>query len=414
MNAYRTLKLLSIIALGLLFISCSNDNDKKDWSEVVNLYVSSETGEYTPWWWEDFYVKLEGMKIRENESEDWQVVHFETIEGFTFEKGYRYYLKTEKIHLANPPQDGSNIRYKLIEVLSKELSLFSIEGSKVGYDGAQYTLSNADGNVNWNSSDNKIATISSDGILTIKGKGVVILTAQYMGDIYSRVIMIGVPEFSLSASFEPGGYEIRAECNDPQYNYYLTQLDDVLKFHWGFQYPNEKTSWVEVNDPNIKLVLKEQHEKIIVFLEVIDALGNKSELLHIEIDSPETEVYTIENNNLFIDSQGVLYKENMEEYLYNSARLYLTYKTNIPEKYKERNWMATTAMVVTPFSQTTHTIDARNGGPLVKDILLESELEQIKNSSVDNQVYKYTLVLLNYEAESIQFVPVTFTYRKEI
>jgi len=110
--------IFSTLSLSLCFSSClSDEEDKPVWSEVVNLYISAETGEYTPW---DSDKEFEGMKIRENESEDWQVVHFESVEGFTYEKGYKYYLKTEKIHLGKPLQDASDIKYKLIDILSKE------------------------------------------------------------------------------------------------------------------------------------------------------------------------------------------------------------------------------------------------------------------------------------------------------
>ena len=95
--------------------------------------------------------------------------------------------------------------------------------------------------------------------------------------------------------------------------------------------------------------------------------------------------------------------------LYNSARLYISYRENIPDKYKEREWMATTAMVLKPFSVTS-VIDARSGGPLIKNIFPVEELDYIKNNSADNQVYRYTLILLNYKSRTIQFVPVTFTY----
>jgi len=105
----------------------------------------------------------------------------------------------------------------------------------------------------------------------------------------------------------------------------------------------------------------------------------------------------------------VLYKENKTKYLYNSARLYISYRANIPDKYKEREWMATTTMVLKPFSVTS-VVDARSGGPLIKNILPQDELDYIKNNSTNNQVYRYTLILLNYSSRAIQFVPVTFTY----
>lgn len=102
----------------MLLTSCLNNDDKpKDWSETVTVYVSAETGEYTPWGSEKTF---EGMKIRETDTVDWDVVHFKTIDGFSYEKGHTYTLKVKKTHLENPPADGSNIKYQLIKILSKE------------------------------------------------------------------------------------------------------------------------------------------------------------------------------------------------------------------------------------------------------------------------------------------------------
>lgn len=42
------------------------------------------------------------------------------IYGFDYQSGYRYEIKVQVIHLANPPQDASNEIYKLKSVLSKE------------------------------------------------------------------------------------------------------------------------------------------------------------------------------------------------------------------------------------------------------------------------------------------------------
>ena len=42
------------------------------------------------------------------------------IYGFEYQSGYRYEIKVQVIHLADPPQDASNEIYKLKSVLSKE------------------------------------------------------------------------------------------------------------------------------------------------------------------------------------------------------------------------------------------------------------------------------------------------------
>lgn len=86
----------------------------------MNLYVSSETGDYRPFGHSDKLPPLEGMKIKENINSEWTVIDINGIEGFVYGKGFEYYLKVEKTHIANPPMDASDIKYKLIEVISKK------------------------------------------------------------------------------------------------------------------------------------------------------------------------------------------------------------------------------------------------------------------------------------------------------
>lgn len=111
--------LLGVIAT-LLFGSCLNDKEVHDWSETVEMEVSSQLGEYRIWGMEPTDAPLSGIQVRETSESDWQVLPLTGIEGFDYEEGYAYRLKVEKTHLANPPADASNIRYKLLEVLSKQ------------------------------------------------------------------------------------------------------------------------------------------------------------------------------------------------------------------------------------------------------------------------------------------------------
>ena len=95
--------------------SCSSDNDNKDKVEQITVYVSAETGM--------FYnvpnTSLEeGMLVR-IDHEYYICVAFNTIAGFTYEKGNEYELLVKKTKLANPPQDSGSIKYELIRIVSQ-------------------------------------------------------------------------------------------------------------------------------------------------------------------------------------------------------------------------------------------------------------------------------------------------------
>ena len=108
---------LMVLSMAILFTNCSlNDKSGQDWSEKINLYVSSELGEYTSWG----SAIYNGIKIKKNINDDWTIIPIGGIEGFSYEEGFSYLLRVEKIHIADPPADAPNIRYKLIKVLSKE------------------------------------------------------------------------------------------------------------------------------------------------------------------------------------------------------------------------------------------------------------------------------------------------------
>ena len=55
-----------------------------------------------------------------------------------------------------------------------------IIGPKVGYEGAKYSLQSAqEGDVIWSSNNPNVASINTSGILTVKGRGVVVISANY-------------------------------------------------------------------------------------------------------------------------------------------------------------------------------------------------------------------------------------------
>ena len=106
--------LLAIVAIAL--VSCNSDNNYEDKVEQVTVYVSAETGLFynvpntTP---------EEGMMIRIEGENHLICVAFNTIAGFTYEKGNEYELLVKKTTLANPPKDSGSTRYELIRIVSQ-------------------------------------------------------------------------------------------------------------------------------------------------------------------------------------------------------------------------------------------------------------------------------------------------------
>ena len=113
MNKKSIITALLVAILGL--VSCNSDSDYEDKVEQVTVYVSAETGM--------FYnvpnTSLEeGMLIR-IDHEYYICVAFNTIAGFTYEKGNEYELLVKKTKLANPPQDSGSVKYELLRVVSQ-------------------------------------------------------------------------------------------------------------------------------------------------------------------------------------------------------------------------------------------------------------------------------------------------------
>ena len=285
----------------------------------------------------------------------------------------------------------------------------AIIGPKVGYEGAKYSLQSAqEGDVTWSSDNPDVASINALGILTVKGRGVVVLTANYKNQRYNQNIHVGIPRLNLSSTPQTVGYKVDASCIDSEYKNYQPLLNEVLKFKWGIKYPDENIRWSTSNKSSLTIQAQALDKDITVFLQVADVQGNKSALQYVSIYPHEA--YQTDYSTFYIDSHGELYGVNKKKDLYESARVFLRYKDNLPDKYKDLEWMPFTAIVLSPL-KCRKEISVKDGGPLVRDIMTEEEYEHIKSHSSDNQTYTYTLLLLNFSQKVIQFIPVSFTFK---
>ncbi|UBM57521.1 DUF4377 domain-containing protein [Marinilongibacter aquaticus] len=101
----------------LIFLaSCDKDSPSE---RVVNLTVDAEItmgGAMPP---ADPSVLVPYITVHENGQEDAYTISQYRIEGFDFEEGYKYELKVSIKKLSNPPEDGHDTVYTLLELVSK-------------------------------------------------------------------------------------------------------------------------------------------------------------------------------------------------------------------------------------------------------------------------------------------------------
>ena len=112
----KTKLFLSLFAL-LSLTGCLDDDTPEDKVETVNVAISAMTYIDSPGM-ENY--PMEGLWAKVGNDADYQFLHFQEIEGFTFEPGYAYELQVERTTLANPPADASRYTYKLLDELSKQ------------------------------------------------------------------------------------------------------------------------------------------------------------------------------------------------------------------------------------------------------------------------------------------------------
>lgn len=105
--------LITLISISFFIISCDK-GDNSDRTIVVTATVYHKYVDYTIF---PGNTTIKGIKIKETNSSEWTTLS--EIERFDYVEDYEYQVKLQKTYLANPPQDGSSIIYKLDEIVSK-------------------------------------------------------------------------------------------------------------------------------------------------------------------------------------------------------------------------------------------------------------------------------------------------------
>lgn len=310
--------------------------------------------------------------------------------------GQNYYLVTDDHRHSVFSSDALNWIKSHIET--------SIYGASIGYTGAQYSLTNAVGDVEWGSSDSSVATINQQGVLTVKNKGVTQITGRCNGISYNKKVIVGLPQYILSSVHEPDGFKIEATCIDDTFIEHIETVNKVFKFHWGIKFPDQSIEWRDIDRPYLFVPL--ENRDAVVFFKTSDGNGNETQVQSIKTSAQD--VFLITNNNIKIDNEQNIYLNDDTPYSYKYGKVYLTRNANLSSEYQDDIWTSTEAEVFGPFS-TNYTLPVSRGEMSIKNILPQDELNYITNNYESGKVYLYTITLLNPEDKIIQFMPFTVT-----
>ncbi len=110
-NLKAILKVFASAAFTLTLVNCTASANTSNGNEKTFI-VGPQTADCTG------VAPMKCLQVKENSSENW-TNFYSNIEGFTYEPGYEYVLKVKIEKIANPPADGSSIKYTLVKEISK-------------------------------------------------------------------------------------------------------------------------------------------------------------------------------------------------------------------------------------------------------------------------------------------------------
>lgn len=107
----KVLKSVFFTAFVWPFIQCTAVSGTTD-SGMKTFIVGPQTADCTG------VAPMKCLQIKETPSAAF-TNFYSNIEGFTYEPGYEYVLKVKTEKVANPPADGSSVKYILVREISK-------------------------------------------------------------------------------------------------------------------------------------------------------------------------------------------------------------------------------------------------------------------------------------------------------
>ena len=101
---------IAALAFALTVSACSLTGPDED---TLTLYVAAYTAECVG------VGPTECLLVREEPDAPWGLF-YDGIEGFTHEPGWEYVLRVARRGVADPPEDGSSVAYRLIHIVERQ------------------------------------------------------------------------------------------------------------------------------------------------------------------------------------------------------------------------------------------------------------------------------------------------------
>lgn len=112
------------------FMSACSEDEPKDRSELIRIWVSAETTETYVFGDDNHENPIECMQVKYSLDGTWEPMMFGTIEYFQYEKGVEYELSVIRTTLFNPSADESSFTYRLERIIDHKVVSANMTGIK--------------------------------------------------------------------------------------------------------------------------------------------------------------------------------------------------------------------------------------------------------------------------------------------
>lgn len=288
---------------------------------------------------------------------------------------------------------------------------FDIEGPKLGITGSQYAVPKHEtATVQWSTDVPETATISNDGRLTVKGKGVVTIKARIDDLAASRKIIVGTPQLAIDKPDpQPGFTHIKAKCIDtePGYAEFIKENKGIITYEWGVGINDEPLQWIKTDSAEVLVEILEETEKATVYLKTTDMYGNESDTMNISFAG--YDVWKTSYDTIIINKKGEVFEKRGYKMELEYATMSVTYKQSSYDGYPSARWNPFGAIIVT--DDKPREVSWYRGTRMT-NIITEEDIQRIITYP-DNSVIVFKLILLNYDDRVIQKTPLTILYKAD-